>query len=409
MMGFARSSWRRVLRAETWIFGVTAASLSVLFWFPSAMRSRTEGMLHPHGFCYVWDGPLVSAHVISDLVIGLAYVAISCTLAFLVYRVRHLLPFHWMFLAFGLFILTCGGTHFMEVWTLWRADFWASAALKIVTAVASLGTAFALPPLVPKVTALIHAAQVSERRKTELDVAQRDRRQAEEENRAKDLFLATLSHELRTPLNAIGGWARLLQQPEAPEAAIRKGLEAIERNVALQTRLVEDMLDVSSILTGRLTLNAETLNLAAIVRDTVAMVRPNALAKGLTIDCELPDAAVMVAGDRMRLQQVLINLLANAVKFTEHGGIHLELRTEGASAVVAIRDTGRGIAAEFMPHLFNPFAQADQSPTRVTGGLGLGLAIVRHIVERHGGSVTADSEGIGRGSTFLVTLPLGAG
>lgn len=160
---------RRAWLSEWWIFAATAASLSVLLWFPVLMRRRTEGLLHPHGFCYVWDGALVWSHVGGDLAIGAAYVAISGTLGYLVYHVRHLLPFHWMFLAFGLFILTCGATHFMEVWTLWRADFWAAAALKIVTGVASLATAIALPPLVPQVGRLLQSAKLSEERLAELE------------------------------------------------------------------------------------------------------------------------------------------------------------------------------------------------------------------------------------------------
>ena len=398
---------RRAYWAEWWIFAATAASLSVLGWFPMLMRGRTEGLLHPHGFCYVWDRSLVWSHVAADVLIGAAYVSISLTLAYLVYRVRHLLPFHWMFLAFGLFILTCGGTHFMDVWTLWFADFWASAALKIVTAVASVATAVALPPLVPQIARLLHSASISESRRQQLERERLEREHAEAQSRAKDLFLATLSHELRTPLNVIGGWAQIIEASAVADASLRRAAEAIQRNIALQKRLVEDMLDVSAILTGRLPLDLAAVDLVPVVRDSAEVMKGAAEARRLRIVPELPGAPVLVRADAARLQQVLNNLLSNAVKFSSDGGVvTVSLTCASGEAIVQVTDTGRGIAPGFLPKIFDAFAQEDQTSTRTAGGLGLGLAIVRHLVEQHGGRVTAESKGQGLGATFRVFLPL---
>jgi signal transduction histidine kinase len=374
------------------------------------MRKQTEGFLHPHGFCYLWNPSLVWSHVAADLLIGAAYVAISATLAYFVYRVRHLLPFHWMFLAFGLFILTCGGTHFMEVWTLWFADFWASAALKIVTAVSSVATALTLPALVPQAVRLIQAAAVSEKRLEELERARHEQEEAEAQSRAKDLFLATLSHELRTPLNVVGGWARMIAVSAETNTSLRKAADAIQRNVALQTRLVEDMLDVSSILTGRLTLQRQMVDLVPTVGDSAAAMKAAAAASDVRFECEFPKEPLRVLGDPARIQQVVNNLLTNAVKFSERGGlVHVAVRRHATEAEIVVTDTGRGIDPAFLPKMFDPFAQEDQSPTRTAGGLGLGLAIVRHLVERHDGRLVAESEGVGRGATFRVFLPVAGG
>ena len=398
----------RIYATEWWIFAATSVSLLLLFFFPRLFRGRTEGFLHPHGFCYIWDPALVASHVTADLLIGLAYVVIAATLGYLVFRLRHLLPFHWMFLAFGLFILTCGGTHFMGVWTLWYADFWASAALKIVTGVASVATAIALPRLVPQVVRLVQNASLAETRRLQLEAEQQQRLEVEAQSQAKDLFLATLSHELRTPLNAMGGWLHVLtvDPGTAVNANSRKAIGAIQRNLALQTRLVEDMLDVSAILTGRLTLQRARLDLKEVVRRAVEMESAAMRQQPIRIEVDLPAGPVWIDGDETRLQQVLSNLISNAVKFSDEAGtVHVRLTREKDAAVLAVTDTGRGINTEFLPKVFDVFAQADQTTTRTTGGLGLGLTIVRYLVEQHGGSVSAVSTGLGHGSTFTVRLP----
>jgi PAS domain S-box-containing protein len=231
---------------------------------------------------------------------------------------------------------------------------------------------------------------------------------AENANRVKDEFLATVSHELRTPLNAILGWSTLIHARPA-DAATARGIEVIHRNAQAQSRIVEDILDMSRIITGKLRLDLKQASLVAIVRDAIDVVRPSAAAKQIAIAFETRcDGAILVA-DSERLGQVAWNLLSNAVKFTEAGGsISVRVEQDGPRLTLSVRDTGRGIDPEFLPYVFDRFKQADGSTTRRFGGLGLGLSIVRHIVELHGGSVQADSAGKGQGAIFTVTLPIRA-
>jgi PAS domain S-box-containing protein len=232
-------------------------------------------------------------------------------------------------------------------------------------------------------------------------------RQAREANRIKDEFLATLSHELRTPLTAILGWASMLKSGGFDEEATRRAVETIERNARAQRQIVEDVLDVSRIITGKLRLELRPVELRPLVQDSVETIRPAAEAKGVYLSTLLAPDAGVVSADPDRLQQVLWNLLSNSVKFTPRGGrVEVELRREGAQAVLRVSDTGEGIAPEFLPHVFERFRQADMGTTRQHGGLGLGLAIVRHLAELHGGTVEAESAGLGRGATFRLRLPL---
>jgi PAS domain S-box-containing protein len=245
-------------------------------------------------------------------------------------------------------------------------------------------------------------------RATLYQAERRARREAEAANRMKDEFLATVSHELRTPLTAILGWARLLRSPRYGLPCDALGpLETIERNARAQTRLVDDLLDVSRIITGRLHLDLRPTDLGGVVDAALDAVRPAAVAKGIALDATLDPSATPVLADAGRLQQVVWNLLTNAVKFTPDGGrVTLHARGHGMHAHVVVRDTGKGIAPEFLPYIFDRFRQEDSTPTRTHGGLGLGLAIVRHLVEMHGGTVHAESAGEGRGTTFTVTVPL---
>jgi PAS domain S-box-containing protein len=233
------------------------------------------------------------------------------------------------------------------------------------------------------------------------------RADAEAANRAKDEFLATVSHELRTPLNVIIGWSRVLRTGQLDDETRCHALETIERNVRLQTQIVEDILDVSHIITGKLRLKVQPVELAPVIEAAAEALRPAAEAKAIQITLELGAASAIVNADADRLQQVVWNLLSNAVKFTPAGGrvsVRLELREECARIVV--NDTGQGIRREFLPFAFDRFRQADSTSTREHGGLGLGLAIVRHIVEMHGGTVSAASAGEGSGATFTIALPL---
>ncbi|MBD1863418.1 MULTISPECIES: ATP-binding protein [Trichocoleus] len=233
------------------------------------------------------------------------------------------------------------------------------------------------------------------------------REQAETANQLKDEFLAVLSHELRSPLNPILGWAKLLRTRQFDPETTDQALETIERNAKLQAQLVEDLLDVSRILQGKLSLNVATVNLATTIQSAIETVRLAATAKSIQIHAELDQWVGLVAGDANRLQQVVWNLLSNAVKFTPAGG-NVEVRLEAIApyAQIQVIDTGRGIRPEFLPHVFDHFRQADSSTTRQFGGLGLGLAIVRQVVELHGGTVQVDSLGEGMGATFTVRLPM---
>jgi PAS domain S-box-containing protein len=233
------------------------------------------------------------------------------------------------------------------------------------------------------------------------------RQEADEANRMKDEFLATVSHELRTPLNAILGWANTLLRGKLDEQAATRALENIARNARAQNQLISDLLDVSRIISGKLRFEVSAVDLSSVIEAALETVRPAAEAKGVELRLKLDPTAGLVSGDETRLQQVVWNLLTNAIKYTPRGGhVETRLEREGTHAAIIVRDTGEGINADFLPYVFNRFQQADGTTTRKHGGLGLGLAIVRHLVEAHGGQVSAASEGAGQGATFTVTLPL---
>ena len=248
----------------------------------------------------------------------------------------------------------------------------------------------------------IDRAVAAEQRQTQIA-----RLEAEAANRAKDEFLATLSHELRTPLNAILGWVRMLRDGTMDREHIGKALEVIDRNALLQVRLVDDILDVSRIITGGLKLDVRPVDLIAVITAALDAIRPAADAKEIAIQTDLSASARQVDGDPQRLQQVVWNLLTNAVKFTEAGGrVDIRLSEMTAARVrIVVADTGAGIDPAFLPHAFERFTQADGTVNRVHGGLGLGLAIVRHLVELHGGMVRVESPGLGHGATFTIELP----
>jgi PAS domain S-box-containing protein len=252
--------------------------------------------------------------------------------------------------------------------------------------------------------------QAAQERKVLLDSERQARAEAERTSQMKDEFLATLSHELRTPLTAILGWAQVLRRGSRDQADLHRGLQTIERNARAQAQLIEDLLDMSSIASGKVKLEMLSLSPAAIAAAAIETVRPAAEAKHIHLHTDFEAAAGMVAGDANRLQQIIWNLLTNAIKFTPHdGAVTVGVRREGDQIAIFVRDTGIGIAPDFIHHVFERFRQADATTTRKHGGLGLGLSIVKHLVEQHGGTVSAESAGEGLGACFTVRLPRRAG
>ncbi len=240
-----------------------------------------------------------------------------------------------------------------------------------------------------------------------LHETQAARDSAEAASRAKDEFIATVSHELRTPLNAILGWARLLGSDGMDPELTKEAVTVIERNALVQSRLIEDLLDVSRIISGKLRLNLRTVDLPEVVSAAVQSVMPAAEVRSMRVDRTLDPGAGPVSGDADRLQQVVWNLVSNAVKFTPKGGrVQVRLARVASQVELTVSDTGQGIAAEFLPHVFERFTQADTTSTRQHSGLGLGLGITRHLVELHGGTINVYSAGEGKGATFVVSLPI---
>ena len=249
--------------------------------------------------------------------------------------------------------------------------------------------------------ALRDAAGILDQRLRERDAA------AEALSRAKDNFIATVSHELRTPLNAIYGWVAMLRTGSLDPARQQHALEVIERNARAQSQVVEDLLDMSSIIHGRLRLESRPVDLAAVVRAAVDLITPGAGARGTSVHVHDPGRPVVVTGDPARLQQIVWNLVANALKFTPaEGRIEVTTAADGDRAVVTVRDNGEGIAPEFLPHVFDRFRQESDQVTRQHSGLGIGLALARNLTELHGGTIEAHSDGKDRGSTFIVRFPL---
>ena len=259
------------------------------------------------------------------------------------------------------------------------------------------------------VTREVTQRKAAERQRESLLESERAARaEAERVSRMKDEFLATLSHELRTPLNAILGWSQILKAGTKADADdLEQGLATIERNARTQAQIIEDLLDMSRIISGKVRLDVQRLDLVSIVEAAIQTARPAADAKEIRIQPILDPHAKPVSGDPNRLQQVFWNLLSNAVKFTPRGGrVQVLLERVNSHLEVSVIDSGEGISPEFLPQVFDRFRQADASTTRRHGGLGLGLSIVKQLVELHGGSIRAKSPGLGKGSTFVVCLPL---
>lgn len=389
------------------IGALSALTVLVLLLWPGLLSGlfSDQGFM-PHGHCYFWTPGLVWLHFCADLVIALSYFAISTTLALLLYRSSGGIPFPTVFLAFGIFIVACGSTHAIAVVTIWQPVYWISGSMKLITAVASLATAILLPPLVPRVTRLVEDARLSSERQTQLLEARQERDAAEAANRAKDQFLATLSHELRTPMTSIIGWATMLKGDLGTEEEIREAVDAILVASRNQTRLIEDLLDVSRIVSGMLMIRNDEVDLDLVVNRAIDTVAHLVAQRDVHLEIEGAGQGVSIWGDADRMQQVLVNLLSNAIKFSHPGGrVALRILRNEHSVLLSVKDEGVGIEPEFLPRIFDRFSQEDGTSTRSHGGLGLGLAITQRIVELHGGTIEARSPGREQGAEFLVELP----
>ncbi len=384
----------------------------------------------PRAQCGQWTPSLIYLHNISDFLIWTAYIAIPLVLVSFAYRRREELPFQQLFLLFGIFIVACGTTHLLEIILFYKPVYILSGWVKLITAAASWGTVIALFHIVPRALQMKSpdaleaevARRVAELQElnVQLEAAnatkddllhreQESRRQAEAANRTKDEFLATVSHELRTPLTSILGWSSLLSSGNHDTASVKDAMAAIERNARAQTQIVDDLLDVSRMITGQMNLDTAAVDVVTVIESALSAIYPAAQAKNISLRTQFDsvDGSTKIRGDEVRLQQVLWNLLSNAVKFTPKGGqVDVTLERKHSQVVVRVSDSGMGIGADFLPHVFERFRQADGSTTRTDGGLGLGLAIARYLVEMHGGTIEAASEGSGKGATFTVRLPM---
>jgi signal transduction histidine kinase/ActR/RegA family two-component response regulator len=273
---------------------------------------------------------------------------------------------------------------------------------------AVIGTITIIDDVTERVAREVELQNQLEARSRLLASEARARQEAEKANRLKDEFLATISHELRTPLTAIVGWSQLLRKGNLDAAAAARGIEIIYRNANSQTQLISDLLDVSRIISNKLLLNIDRVSLPSIIDAAVDAILPEADAKGIELQREIPSEFPLISGDSERLQQVIWNLLSNAIKFTpKNGCVQVRLECMSGQAVITVKDSGIGIDPQFIPHVFERFRQASSATTRTHGGLGLGLSIVRQLTELHGGTAEVFSPGEGKGATFSIRLPLG--
>ncbi len=382
----------------------------MLLW-PGLLRNLLSANYMPHGFCLNWQPALVWLHVSSDLLIGASYIAISVTLAWLVHRTRRDIPFHWMFLAFGIFIVACGVTHLMGVVTLWDPVYWLSGEIKLITAVASVTTALMFPPLVPKIVAMLKSARTSEERKLKLEVANRELNELtaklRETDSIKTAFFANVSHELRTPLAlTLGRTEKLLASPSLSREQ-RHELEIVHRSARVLLKHVNDLLDVSKLEAGKMAPAYSQFDVARLVRRAAANFESAAADRHIRYTYSGPDT-LTAEMDPDKVERILLNLLSNAFKFTPEGGlVRCELTHSSDTASITVADSGPGIRGDMRVAAFERFRQGETGLTRRYGGTGLGLAIVKDFVELHRGTVTIGDAPEG-GALFTVHLPLHA-
>ena len=398
---------------DSWLIRISLAVLAALIVYYLWTRGldnilATRGF-GPHGECLLWLPSLITLYVGSDSLIGLAYVSISATLIYLVYTARHSIPFQWVFVAFGIFIIACGATHFLDVMTLWVPAYWLEGLVKLLTALASVTTALILPPLVPRVLVLINLARLSDERQRQLERAHRELEvlyeKSQDLDRLKAAFFANVSHELRTPLTLILGPTQTLLATHQLSEEQQHTLEVIQRNALTLFKHVNDLLALAQLEMGQMALNATEVDLALQLQLSAAHFEALAQDHQLTFLVESP-GSVMAYLDAEKLQRICLNLLSNAFKFTPPGGmVRCILAQEGNWGIITVQDSGPGVRPELRQTIFERFRQGEDNQTRRVGGTGLGLTIVKEFVELHGGNVTV-SEAPGGGACFTVELPL---
>ncbi|MUG98894.1 response regulator [Scytonema sp. UIC 10036] len=381
----------------------------------------------PHGHCYLWQPELVRLHIISDGLTAIAYYSIPFTLTYIVEKRRDI-PYNWIFLLFGAFIVLCGTTHIFEIWTLWHPNYWLSGFTKAITALVSLYTAVVLVKLVPQVLEIPSAAQfeavkneIAERQRVEVEL-NKAKETAEAANRSKSRFLASMSHELRTPLNSILGFAQILHRDNSLSPECREYINIINRSGQHLLELINDVLEMSKIEAGRVKLSISTFDIYRLIENLEEMLHLKAASKQLmlTFDCA-SSVPQYISTDESKLRQILLNLLSNAIKFTESGSVTLRVRlrtgnwelgtgketTQSSipnrlSLYFEVADTGPGIDPIEMNLLFEAFEQTSTG-RKTAEGTGLGLPISRFFVNLMGGEMTVSSV-VGEGSVFAFNI-----
>jgi len=374
----------------------------------------------PHGMCYLWQPGTLWLNVASDGLIAGAYYAIPFSLYNLVRERSKEIPFPGIILMFAAFIVLCGTTHLMEIWTVWHPDYRLAGALKGVTGIVSVATMFALFKVIPHAMQLrspsqlqqeveartAQLANLNEELRAQVDARDSAEAQLRDRDKRKDEFLATLAHELRNPLAPIRHAVKILGAAAATPEQQRWGREVIDRQAHRMAVLLDDLLEVSRITRGQLALKKERVTLSALIAAAVETVRPLIDSKDLKLAVYQPGERVDLEADPLRLSQSLSNLLTNAAKFTPRGGqINLAVTKNPTDIVIAVSDTGIGFEPTLAPHLFEMFTQAHAATETAEGGLGIGLSLVKGLIQLHGGSVSAESGGEGLGALFKITLP----
>ena len=398
----SRTRWRTILLG---LFGTILLIVAIPLLLTPLLQT---GGFMPHGHCYLWRPELVWLHAGSDMLIGLSYVAISVALIYLLYNIRDAIPYGWMILAFGIFIIACGGTHFMEVWTLWEPVYWMSGSVKGITALASVYTAIALPPLVPRIINMTRQARLAEERRRELELRNAELQELYEKIRnldsIKTRFFANVSHDLRTPLTLIISPIERMLNNGITDEKERERLQGVLQNALSLRNQVNDLLDLSKLEADRMELRTEPVDLAGIIRLIGANLETLAQTTGIRLQVEAEDPLIVMI-DQEKMQRALMNLLSNGLKFTPAGGnVRISLRSTGPGVLLEVADSGPGVKPEDRERLFERYEQGNISTATNRAGTGLGLAIAREMIELHGGTITVDDAPEG-GALFRIFLP----